>query len=175
MSKTTCVGLGNCLDLYEKLKFESKRLQSNWHYYDFWNFAVTAWHLHYDWLDKDSHQRPVYSTRKKNHIPPNMCLVLNAVCDVANGSKHFYLRGKTEAKRVVGETHPPEIRDFQEWLYDEPISGITIESCYINLRELDLIIMGYFEWVFDDAISIDSFPRNINELLNYVFSFPQNS
>ena len=174
MATTTCLGLGNSSDLYEKLKFESDRLQSDWHHYDFWNFAVTAWHLHADWLDKVSDQRPVYSTKKKNRIPKNMCLVLNAIRDVANGSKHFYLDSKNEAKRVVEETHPPEMRDFQEWLYNEPISGITIESCYINLRELDLIIMSYFEWVFDDAISIDNFPSDINELLNYVFSFPQN-
>ena len=173
MPKTTRVGLDNCLDLYEKLKFEGKRLQSDWHHYDFWNFAVTAWHLHNDWLDKDSSSRPRYSTKKKSRTPQSMSLVLNAVRDVANGSKHFHLDSKSEAKRVVNETHQPEVRNFYSYCFDKPVRGITIEKTYITLFEIHSVVMGYFEWVFDDTISVDNFPEEVSKTLEYIFNSRQ--
>ncbi|MFA5996426.1 MAG: hypothetical protein WC790_01745 [Candidatus Paceibacterota bacterium] len=86
-------GLNNCLDLYAKLKYEGENLESNWNEYNSFNFIVTSWHLYNDWLKADSVNRPRLSTKKKEppKTPPNMLLVVYALRDIANSSKHFFL------------------------------------------------------------------------------------
>jgi len=43
------LGIQTSNEMFEKLKFESSRLQKSWHPYDSFNFIVTAWHLFQDW------------------------------------------------------------------------------------------------------------------------------
>lgn len=100
------LGLYSSNDMFEKLKFESLRLRSDWQNpYDSFNFLVTAWHLLHDWPKSDGRLEPSRIKRQQTQLPPEMKFVLNIVRDLANGSKHFILDPKAEKNRQVNEVH----------------------------------------------------------------------
>ncbi|MEA2095845.1 MAG: hypothetical protein U9P73_03990 [Candidatus Cloacimonadota bacterium] len=159
-------GISNCFDMYEKLKFEGKRLDSDWHEYNCFNFIVTAWHLYDDWLDNDRRCRPQLSIKKKNKIPATMTNVLNAIRDLTNGSKHMVLNKKSVNKQVVTEVHSPEIRDMRSFMTGEAKVGIKIDSTYYSMWDLRYICLLYFAWVFDDNTPMNAFPPDLADHLD---------
>jgi hypothetical protein len=158
-------GINTCQDLYEKLKYEAERLEKTWNIYDCFNFILTAWHLHHDWLERDSENRPRLSTKKKEYskTTKEMMRVIHAFRDVANSSKH--LRLKKGTKKVVDEIHPREIRGWDAYFLHGPLIGISIGKSYFNMWDLRFLIMSYFEWIFDDSIPANQFPEEIKKHL----------
>lgn len=161
-------GINNCrdLDLYDKLKFEHGRLKETMYKekYDVFNFIVTAYHLHEDWLKRDM-KRPVLANKKKNKVPKEMKQIIDATRDLANGNKHMLLDDHNFKRKVVDTVHPPEIRgSYFSWCYC-PHIGVSIGTTYYSLPTLADLIMSYFDWMFDDSIPADEFPVKIQESL----------
>lgn len=160
-------GINNCRDLYDKLKFEHGRLKETMYKekYDVFNFIVTAYHLHDDWLNKDEEMRPKLANNKRGKAPREMIQITQAIKDLANGNKHMVLDKKSTEKMVVDTVHPPEIRSsYYSWFFG-PHIGISIGTTYYSLPTLVDLIMSYFNWIFDDSIPADEFPANITESL----------
>ncbi len=93
------LGIESSLDMFEKLKFESLRLQLGWHPYDAFNFLVTAWHLFEDWPNSDDSRALCRMKRQRTRLPREINFVLDVVRDLVNGSKHFYLKTSAAKKR----------------------------------------------------------------------------
>ena len=160
------IGIRNCRDLYEKLRFEKNKLDSEWNEYDFFNFIVTAWHMQNDWIKNDKTKRLYSAKQKIKQAPSDMKEVVNIARDIANGSKHFKLDKKSEDKKVVKEIHEPEVRSWHSY-YFGPKYGISTESSYFSSSDLIYLIWAYFEWIFDDSIKPKSFPDKIEKHLKY--------
>lgn len=160
-------GINTCQDLYDKLKFEAERLEPTWNIYDCFNFVLTAWHLHHDWLEVDKDNGPILSTEKKDcpNTTKEMMLVINAFKDIANSSKHFKLKKYSVNRKVVDEIHSPEIRDWAAYFLHGPLIGISIGKSYFNMWDLRFLIMSYFEWIFDDSTPANQFPEEIKNHL----------
>lgn len=161
-------GIYSSLDLYEKLKYESKRLEISWHYYDSFNFLVTAWHLYSDWKSSDDSQAISRKKREYKNLPNSMRMVLDTVRDLVNGSKHFQLTPKSAGKRRVEAVHDGKEVGWYQFLFRERTHGVTVDGTwYFSIRLLNNFIMRYFEWVFDDSVSVDTFPKDLNEAILY--------
>lgn len=160
------IGLSNCRDLLNKLQYEKSRLDNEWNEYDFFNFVVTAWHLHTDWIEKNREGRPVKAMKKFKASPNTMKEVINISRDIANGSKHFNLNLKSEKNKVVTQVNEPEIRDWHSY-YFGPKYGISTDLAYYSVADFIFIIGSYFEWIFDDEIEINMFPPKLIKHLNY--------
>ncbi|HHC7102375.1 TPA: hypothetical protein ACN341_004567 [Vibrio parahaemolyticus] len=158
------VGIETVHELREKLKFERQRVTQSYHPYDFFNFVVTAWHLHHDWIKNDKQNRPNLFYKKVNQAPPQMKELVNAARDLANGSKHFRLDKPNDEKKVVTEVHKPEIRDHFTYVFG-PQPGISVANAYYTIGELVDILDEYFEWLFDDLTPADSFPDKLQKML----------
>ncbi|GHZ63236.1 hypothetical protein VCSRO175_1430 [Vibrio cholerae] len=158
------LGIDTVHELRKKLKFERQRVTQNYHPYDFFNFVVTAWHLHHDWIKYDKQHRPSLFYKKANQSPPQMKELINAMRDLANGSKHFILDKASEEKKVITSVHEPEIRDHFTFVFG-PQPGISVCNAYYSVGELVYIVDEYFEWLFDDLIPADSFPENLHKIL----------
>lgn len=157
-TSTTRLGLSTCRDLYRKLQFDASQLDAAegegaekelMQEYAAFNFFVTAWHLYYDWLEKDLDGRPIYTKQKKETSANTFREIKDAIRGLANGSKHLML---SEAPKVsVSER---EIADYRSWFFG-PAFGITTQSYYFSLMTLQDIVLRYFDWVFDDSISLE--------------------
>ncbi|NKJ68198.1 hypothetical protein EX191_10385 [Vibrio chemaguriensis] len=158
------VGIETVHELREKLKFERQRVTQSYHPYDFFNFVVTAWHLHHDWIKNDKQNRPNLFYKKVNQAPPQMKELVNATRDLANGSKHFRLDKPNDEKKVLTEVHKPEIRDHFTYVFG-PQPGISVANAYYSIGELVDILDEYFEWLFDDLTPADSFPDKLQKML----------
>lgn len=151
-------------ELYDKLKAEGDRLEGQWHAYDAFNFVVTAWHLYQDWLPGDRRSRPSLAAKKMDQrkLPKEMVLVLHALRDLANGSKHLQLKRESSESRVVSATHSGAIGDWWAYFFQERIPGVTVEDTYyFSIRKLRNIVLSYFDWVFDDSKSAALFPGDL--------------
>jgi hypothetical protein len=161
-------GIFSSLDLYEKLKYESKRLENGWHHYDSFNFIVTAWHLYHDWIKSDDPKSISKRKRNPQKLPNSMRLVMDTVRDLANGSKHFQLDPKPAANRRIEEILDGNEVGWYQYFYRERVPGVTIEKhWYFSIRSLLNFIMKYFEWVFDDSLSEKIFPQDLDEAILY--------
>lgn len=163
-------GINNCHDLYEKLKFEGKRLEIDWNIFDSFNFFVTAWHLHEDWINKDPSNRPKWAQRKKElpQTPKEMMLIVWATRDITNSSKHFHINN--DKKKVVDSIYSPEISTYESLITGKPKIGVKIENSYYSMLDLQKIILSYFEWIFDDSIPVDDFPPFITNYIQTLVS-----
>jgi hypothetical protein len=164
---TTKFGLATAYDLFKKLKHDAELLlrsrseteeEQRLEEYDAFNFFVTAWHLHKDWLGNDSIEKPVYSLSKITAAYPHVKEIRHAIRDIANGSKHFALN--ESAKISIGER---EISCFYSYFFG-PQYAIDTKSFHFLMYELVGIVMDYFEWIFDDESS-NSVPATILEKL----------
>jgi len=118
---TTKFGLSTSYDLFRKLKHDSELLlrqrpetqkEQQLEEYEAFNFFVTAWHLHKDWLGSESIEKPNHSLSKISTAHPHMKEVRHAIRDIANGSKHFEL---DDAPKVsIG---PREISSFYAYFF----------------------------------------------------------
>lgn len=162
-------GLTSSKDLYQKLLWEAEKLEAeNWSPFAAFNFIVTAWHLHDDWVRKDSGLRlPRTKVAKVEVNYSDLRLVLQIVQDLANGSKHVVLNASSNAQRVVEDTHLGDIGDHYEYLFHESIPGVTVGDSYFSIRVLRNILCAYFAWVFDDEVALDELPRAILDSIAY--------
>ena len=160
-------GINTCFDLYDKLKHEGANLENNWNAYNSFNFIITAWHLHNDWLHSDKINRPKLATKKKNppKTPEAMMSVVNALRDLTNGSKHFHLNKKSENKKVVTKTYSPIIGDWAAYFLHGPMIYVEIDRSTYSMWDLRHIVLLYFNWVFDDTIPANQFPIEIKKHL----------
>ncbi len=162
------LGISSSDDMHAKLKFESARLKIKWHPYDAFNFLVTAWHLFEDWPKSDATSALCRIKRNRSRLPTQMNLVLSVVRDLVNGSKHFQLKPDAASKRRVGEVHTGEEVGFYEYLFHEDLPAVTVDHhWYFSIRVLHNIVISYFNWVFDDNIAHDDFPRDLLDAINY--------
>lgn len=163
------LGLSGCRDLFQKLTIEGQELGPNWNPYDCFNFVITAWHLYKDWIKADRLQAPRLALNKieKARTPAEMQLVLDALGDVANASKHVAPKTKNQSPKVVTATHGQLEPDFYSWFFHEDMPGVTVENRYFSIRVLRNILLRYFSWVFDDSTSVEEFPAEILEAIAY--------
>lgn len=146
-------GLITAYDLYEKLKYDAKLLlrdrpeteeEQRLEEYEAFNFFVTAWHLHYDWIVKNENiSKPIYAVEKIKIAYPTMKEVRHAVRDLANGSKHFVL---DDPKVSVGER---EISSYTSFFFG-PQYPIDTETQHYLMDDLVFVVLEYFAWIFDD-------------------------
>ncbi|MDB5935748.1 MAG: putative uncharacterized phage protein [Massilia sp.] len=164
---TTKFGLKSSYDLFGKLKYDSKLLlrqrpendeERRLEEYEAFNFFVTAWHLHKDWLGSDSIDKPVHSLAKITVAHAHVKEIRHAIRDIANGSKHFSLNDSPKVS--VGER---EISSWYSYFFGAQYT-VDTKSFHFLLYELVGIVMEYFEWIFDDKIS-NSVPATILEKL----------
>ena len=160
------LGLDNCSDLLEKLRYEKSKLDKEWNAYDFFNFTVTAWHLQNDWLKNDKEGRPNHAMRKVNQAPEQMKEVVNIARDIANGSKHFKLDKRNMEKKVIEELHEPEIRDWHSYFFGAK-HGISTKTAYYSTLDFVSLIHNYLEWVLSDNLSESEFPEEIEKHLKF--------
>ncbi|TNY95337.1 hypothetical protein CGK57_23310 [Vibrio parahaemolyticus] len=160
------VGIETVNDLRDKLKYERERVIDTQHPYDFFNFVVTAWHLHHDWMKEDKENRPKLFHKKVNLSPQPIKELIKAIRDLANGSKHFRLDGKNEKKKVVLSVHQPEVRDYYSYFFGAQ-RGVSLEGAYYSIGDIVCIVDEYFDWLFDDNVPESDFPV---KLLNYLTS-----
>ncbi len=161
-------GISSSRDLFEKLKYESTRLENGWHPYDTFNFMITAWHLFHDWKKSDKPEDVSRQKRDRNKLPATMKLVLDVTRDLVNGSKHFQLNPDSASKRRVEEIHTGEEVGFYEYFFHEKVAGVTVEDhWYFSVRTLNNFLVRYFEWVFDDSLPAKSFPKELDEAISY--------
>lgn len=161
-------GMDTSLDLFEKLKHESHRLQQGWHSYDAFNFLVTAWHLFQDWPKSDDPTALCKQKRQRTKLPNPMNFVLDVVRDLVNGSKHFQLTNESANKRRVNKVHTGVESGWYSWFFHENLPAVTAEdNWYFTIRSLNNIIIRYFEWVFDDSSPVKHFPNDILEAIEY--------
>ena len=160
-------GVNTCFDLYDKLKYEGKNLENNWNAYNSFNFIITAWHLYYDWLNLDKANRPKLAAKKKNppKTPETMMSVVNALRDLTNGSKHFSLKKKSADKQVVTKTYSPVIGDWAAYFLHGPMIYIEVGSYTYSMWDVRHIVLLYFDWVFNDDILANQFPKEIQDHL----------
>lgn len=162
------LGIESSADMFDKLKYESSRLKQGWHPYDAFNFLVTAWHLFEDWTKSDDSRSLCRMKRQRRRLPSEMEFVLDIVRDLVNGGKHFQLTPDSAQKRRVGEVHTGEEVGFYEYLFHESLPAVTVDGrWYFSIRVLHNIVLKYFDWVFDDSISIEDFPNEILEAILY--------
>lgn len=162
------LGMRSSLDIFEKLKHESARLQKGWHPYDAFNFLVTAWHLFEDWPQSDPPNALNRMKRQRRRLPPEMNFLLDIVRDLVNGSKHFKLNPDSANKRRIVETHSGQEVGWYELMFHENLPAVTAgENFYISIRVINNIITRYFEWVFDDKSSLNNFPKELTDAISY--------
>lgn len=162
------LGIRSSLGMYEKLKYESLRLQDGWHPYDAFNFIVTAWHLFEDWKKSDDSSSLNRQKRSRAKLPDQMNLVLNVIRDLANGSKHFELTPEAARKRRVTEVHSGKEVGWYSYFFHESLPAVTVDQhWYFSIRVLNNIIIRYFDWVFDDTSAVKAFPNELLEAINY--------
>lgn len=161
-------GIDSSVAMFEKLKYESSRLQKRWHPYDAFNFLVTAWHLFEDWTKSDAPSALCRMKRQRRRLPDDMNFTLDIVRDLVNGSKHFQLTPDAAAKRRVGEVHTGDEVGWYEYHYHEDLPGVTVEDhWYFSIRVLHNLMMRYFEWVFDDSTPVKDFPCDLLDAILY--------
>lgn len=166
------LGISSSFDMYDKLLYESSRLQSDWrNSFNTFNFLVTAWHLYHDWPKCESKGSLTRLKRHRTQIPEEMIFVLDIAKDITNGSKHFYLSKEASSKRVVSEVHNGGEYGFYEFFFRESLPGLDANSDkfkgYFSIRVLHNIVMKYFDWVFDETTPVNRFPKEIVEAINY--------
>ncbi len=162
------LGIESSVDMYEKLKFESSRLQQGWHPYDAFNFLVTAHHLFQDWPESDDSRALCRMKRHKSKLPDEMNFVLDVVRDLVNGSKHFHLKPDSVKKRRIGEVHTGEEVGWYESFFHEDLPAVTAEeNWYFSIRILNNLIMAYFDWTFNDSVPVKNFPADLTDAILY--------
>lgn len=154
MTNSAKFGLAGPIDMFEKLKREAEVLlrqreeteeEQRLEEFEAFNFFVTAWHLHKDWLHGSSPDKPRHALAKINAATPSLTEVKQAIRDIANGSKHFEL--DDQPKVTVGE------REVSCWFsyFNGPQFSIDTKSFHFLLYELVDLVMNYFHWIFDDS------------------------
>jgi len=161
-------GIKSSADMFEKLKYESSRLQQGWHPYDAFNFLVTAWHLFEDWPKSDEPRALCRMKRQRSRLPSSMCFTLDVLRDLVNGSKHFQLNPDSVKKRRVTEVHTGKEVGLYELLFHEDLPAVTVDpNWYFSIRVLHNLTLRYFEWVFDDLTPVKEFPPDLLEAILY--------
>lgn len=155
--KNTRFGLVSSFDLYRKLKHDAKALlrkrpendeEKIIEEYEAFNFFVTAWHLHKDWLGNATISKPVHSCEKITIAHPALKEVRHAMRDIANGSKHITLT--EEPKISVGQR---EISSWDSYLFGAQYP-IETKTHHFLMNEFVYLILAYFEWIFDDSAAM---------------------
>lgn len=150
---TARFGLSTAYDLFGKLKHDRDLLlrqrrenkeEQQLEEYEAFNFFVTAWHLHHDWLRSDTIEKPKHSAYKISIAHTQLKEVRQAIRGIANGSKHFSLH--EPPKVTVG---PREISSYYSYFFG-PQYAVDTKSFHFLMYELVGIVMEYFEWIFDD-------------------------
>jgi hypothetical protein len=169
MSHIAKFGLKTPRDLFDKLKYDGELLlrvrkenveEQRLEEYEAFNFFVTAWHLYHDWLKKGtSPNKPKYALIKIEAANPDFNEIKNVLRDIANGSKHFELHDP--AKVTVGER---EISSWFSYFYG-PQFPIDTKSFHFLMYELVLLVLMYFDWVFDDTKPVKT-PSEITDKLD---------
>lgn len=143
----TRVGLETCHDLYDKLKFEGKRLEDGWAIYDTFNFVVTAHHLYADWIPK----RGTDKAKAKNEaLPASAQMIMDCIIELSNGSKHWELKEYHKKKQIIKAQPVRAINDWYAYMLAGPMLYVEAGEYKLSMRELRDLVLGYFAWMLDD-------------------------
>ena len=142
--------------MLKKLEWELTQLGGGWDEYKTFNFAVTAHHLHVDWISA-SGTKEQKNRRKK--LAAEAVLVLKAWRDIANASKHWQLNPDGERKRVVKEVSEPIIADWYAYFVIGPVLYVSIDSARPSTDELAQVTLRILSWVISS--STPDFPSDL--------------
>jgi hypothetical protein len=151
-------------DMHRKLKREGERLEGDWNPDDAFNFFVTAWHLYNDWMRESETGRTHLAVQKvqRRNLPLEMQEVIDAVRDIANGSKHYRLDLPDAKKRVIQETYDGETDSYWAYFHRERMPGFATSSGYeFSTRKLRNFMLAYFDWAIDDSVPLKAFPGDL--------------
>jgi len=154
--KILTFGFNTAHDLYEKLKRDAIKLKDNPRSKDeCFNFILTAWHLHHDWMKND---KGVSSLARKKHENSELAMkfMMHALEVVANSSKHVRVRNNQNVK----DTKFGEVLNWYGYFYGDFPTIIT-ETAEYPLWKLQEILIEYYEWVFDEKITDVALKPNI--------------
>jgi hypothetical protein len=138
----------SAIDVFQKLKHEVSKLETNIHVYDFFNFVITA-HILQEWLLKDS-TLPDLMRLKAKEIEKNQFW---QVCkEISNGNKHFYLDHETKTITAISHVKlNPKSFDWGLSLEDGGYEAFVIglrDGHFIGPRQLEDEILKMYEDVF---------------------------
>ena len=157
----TRFGLETCEDMYEKLKWEAARLEEGWSTYDTFNFVVTANHLYVDWLRVCGR---LDQTAKRDLLPAPAALVMQAIVDLSNGSKHWHMTHEKSLERQVTTKVHERIRgNWDAYLKSGPMIFVEFSDYILSMRALRDLVLGYFEWIL--AEGSNPFPAELSQQL----------
>jgi hypothetical protein len=162
-------GMSDCYDVYFKLKADLESLEAargedeqsqKRQDYAAFNFFITARHLAHDWLPKNA-GRSKDSLKKLRRKHAGITAALKAAQDIANGSKHFILK-----YNPTTSIEDRSIFDYEGYFYGAQY-GVKEANYYFSMSGLARILMGYFDWIFDDKASVYAFPSELIEQVDY--------
>jgi hypothetical protein len=157
----TRFGLETCLDMYQKLKWEARRLENGWSVYDTFNFVVTAHHLYIDWIDSCGSPE---AKAKKLALPEPAKTVLQSIIDLANGNKHWQMTNEKSIERqVITKAHEPVRGDWYAYFVAGSMVYAEFGDYILSMRVLKDLLLGYFKWIFEDGDTV--FPQELQNQL----------
>ncbi|MBK6852339.1 MAG: hypothetical protein IPG93_12095 [Burkholderiales bacterium] len=130
--------------MLKKLEWELAQLASGWDEYKTFNFAVTAHHLHKDWIDRTGTRE---QKNRRKQLPREAKLVLDAWRDITNASKHWCLNADGEYKRVVETVSKPIIGDWYAYFIAGPVIYVTIGDARPSIPELTHVTVKILSWI----------------------------
>jgi hypothetical protein len=161
--KALTFGFNSAYDVFEKLKRDAEKLrESPLSKDECFNFVITAWHLHHDWMKKDVNlsQLAIAKHEKSKSVMKSM---MHALEVVANASKHITARNNKNVK----DTKLVEQLDYYSYYKSSFFPAIITDKAEYTLWKLQQIMVAYFEWIFDESeTNADEMPGPLSELIN---------
>lgn len=137
-------------EMFEKLKWEDKRLRATWSIYDSFNFIVTAHHLYWDWIH-EGQAATLEQVARARALPADAKTVFQAIIDVSNGSKHWKLDNTGSIKRqVVSEVTAPVCAGWDSYFFGDMVH-FRFGDHFVSMSEISALVMHYFEWVIQGS------------------------
>lgn len=158
------IPIHTCEGLFDKLKWEHKRLQDEWNEYNSFNFVLTAYHLYCDWIDKAGSQA---QKQRKNGMPTNAKRLFFVLRDITNASKHWKLDTPNEAKRIVSDVSDPKIADWDSYFNTGSVIYISVDQANVSLPEVARLVIETLQWLLEDTTNV--FPEPLLKRLHEYF------
>jgi len=134
-------------ELFDKLKWDERRLLQSWGVYESWDFVLTAHHLYKDWIGGRTSQATTLQKERWIQIEKKDCLArfFEAIGNVADGNKHFDLDW-SKKKQIVDQVTDPEVSDYDSYLFGE-MPHIKYNGHHVSMYAGSAVVMCCFQWI----------------------------
>lgn len=160
------IPLHTCEDLFAKLEWEYTQLQHGWTEYCAFNFVITARHLYEDWV-KSAGTKGQKARKGVIAAHANGGLLIRALRDIANASKHWELDKGNKPKQIVAEISSPEIADAHAYFITGEVPYIKIGRARPSMPMLAEMTVKCLDWIVNGSGKV--IPRAIEDELKIVF------